>query len=160
MATTITLTVNGKTHEIALDYEDTPLLYVLRDDLGLKGTRFGCGDAQCGACTVLVGGKAEKSCEVAAVTIGKKPVTTVEGLGTLDDPHPIQKAVLDHQAGQCGYCLSGIVMKAAELYDKAGTRTRRDIKAHLDRNLCRCGAHARIVDAVEAALKAKAGDAS
>ena len=160
MATTITITVNGQTHEIALDYEDTPLLYVLRNDLGLKGTRFGCGDAQCGACTVLVGGKAEKSCEIAAVTIGKKPVLTVEGLGGVENLHPVQKAVLDHQAGQCGYCLSGIIMKSAELYARGGTPSRQDIKAHLDGNLCRCGAHARIVDAVEEALKARTGDAS
>jgi nicotinate dehydrogenase subunit A len=156
----IKLMVNGRTHEIALDYEDTPLLYVLRDDLGLKGTRFGCGDAQCGACTVLVDGKAEKSCEIVAVTIGAKPVTTIEGLGAVEDLHPVQKAVLDHQAGQCGYCLSGIIMKSAELYARGGTPSRQDIKAHLDGNLCRCGAHARIVDAIDEALRMKAEAAS
>lgn len=160
MARTITITVNGQSHDITLDFDDTPLLYVLRDDLGLKGTRFGCGDAQCGACTVLVGGRAEKSCEIAALTIGAKPVTTIEGLGTLDALHPIQQAVLDHQAGQCGYCLSGIIMKAAELHARGARPSRRDIKAHLDANLCRCGAHSRIVDAIEAVLKAGAGGAS
>ena len=160
MPARITLTVNGEARDIALDYDDTPLLYVLRDDLDLKGTRFGCGDAQCGACTVLVDGKAERSCEIAAVTLAGKAVTTIEGLGTLDRLHPVQKAILDHQAGQCGYCLSGIIMKSAELYERAGTPSRQEIKDHLDANLCRCGAHGRIVDAVEEVLRGKPGGAS
>ena len=159
MADKITLMVNGEARDVALDYEDTPLLYVLRDDLDLKGTRFGCGDAECGACTVLVDGEAQKSCEVAAATIVGKSITTIEGLGTLDHLHPVQKAVLDHQAGQCGYCLSGIIMKSAELYEKGGMPSRQEIKDHLDGNLCRCGAHARIVDAVQEALRSK-GDAA
>ena len=160
MPAKITLTVNGEATDIALDYEDTPLLYVLRDDLGLKGTRFGCGDAQCGACTVLVDGRAEKSCEITAATLAGKAITTIEGLGRPDNLHPVQKAVLDHQAGQCGYCLSGIIMKSAELYGLAGAPSRQEIKDHLDGNLCRCGAHGRIVDAVEEALRAKMGGAS
>ena len=159
MPNTITLTVNGRAHDVALDFEDTPLLYVLRDDLRLKGTRFGCGDAECGACTVLVDGKAEKSCEVAAAALAGKSIITIEGLGAPDRLHAVQKAVLGHQAGQCGYCLSGIIMKSAELYERGGTPSRQEIKDHLDGNLCRCGAHGRIVDAVEEAIASK-GDAA
>lgn len=159
MPNTITLTVNGRAHDVALDFEDTPLLYVLRDDLRLKGTRFGCGDAECGACTVLVDGKAEKSCEVAAARLAGKSITTIEGLGVPDHLHAVQKAVLDHQAGQCGYCLSGIIMKSVELYECGGMPSRQEIKDHLDGNLCRCGAHGRIVDAVEEAITSK-GDAA
>jgi aerobic-type carbon monoxide dehydrogenase small subunit (CoxS/CutS family) len=160
MPAKITINVNGTEREVALDYEDTPLLYVLRDDLGLKGTRFGCGDAQCGACTVLIDGRAERSCEVAAATLVNKSVTTVEGLGTAEHLHPVQKAVLDHQAGQCGYCLSGIIMKSAELFERGGAHSRQELKDHLDGNLCRCGAHGRIVDALTDALRAKRGGGS
>ena len=129
------LNVNGASHEIALDYADTPLLYVLRDDLKLKGTRFGCGTGECGACTVLIEGRAVKSCEVPAWSVEGKPIVTIEGLGTAHQLHPLQRAILDFQAGQCGYCLSGIIMKAAELIQSDAEHSRAKIVEALATNL-------------------------
>ena len=152
MSTTHHLIVNGNPHEVAVDPYDTPLLYVLRDDLGLKGTRFGCGDGDCGSCMVLVDGRAAKSCELPIWSVEGKSVLTVEGLGTLEQLHPIQQAILDFQAGQCGYCLSGIIMTAVELIQKDPHADRDKLVASLSSNLCRCGTHGRILRAIEAAM--------
>jgi nicotinate dehydrogenase subunit A len=154
MSTTHTIVVNGQPHRVTVDHYETPLLYVLRDYLGLKGTRFGCGNGSCGSCTVLVDGRAQRSCELPVWSIEGISITTIEGLGTLDRPHPLQRAFIDFQAGQCGYCLSGIIMTAAELIGSGAQLSREKIVAALDANLCRCGAHARIVNAIEAVWKA------
>jgi nicotinate dehydrogenase subunit A len=145
-------------YEVDIDDADTPLLYVLRDYLGLKGTRFGCGTGDCGACMVLVDGHAQKSCELAVGSVVNKPITTIEGLGHPDRPHPLQQAMIELQAGQCGYCLSGIIMTAAELIATNAKSSRQQIVEALSRapNLCRCGAHARIVKAIETAWKSVA----
>jgi nicotinate dehydrogenase subunit A len=153
MSTTHTLRVNDRRCEVAVDYEDTPLLYVLRNDLGLKGTRFGCGEGNCGACTVLIDGRAQRSCELPVWSVEGKSIMTIEGLGAIDRLHPLQQAFLDFQAGQCGYCLSGIIMTAVELIEAGGEPSRQRIVEALDRNLCRCGAHARVIGAIEAAWK-------
>ncbi|MGH7782104.1 MAG: (2Fe-2S)-binding protein [Candidatus Binataceae bacterium] len=153
MSTTHHLIVNQKAHEVTVDHYETPLLYVLRDDLGLKGTRFGCGNGQCGSCMVLVDGHAAKSCGLPVWSIEGKSVTTIEGLGTSGQLHPIQQAILEFQAGQCGYCLSGIIMTAAELIRSDWSPSRDKIVAKLDSNLCRCGAHGRIVKAIESAWR-------
>jgi nicotinate dehydrogenase subunit A len=146
----INLTVNGKPVSIAAD-GDTPLLDVLRNHLGLSGTKFGCGLEQCGCCMVLVDGQPEKSCGKAVSTVAGKKVTTIEGLGTPDCPHPLQQAFIDEQAGQCGYCLAGILVSAKALLDRNPSPTRRAIAEALDDNLCRCGSHHRIMRAVERA---------
>ena len=157
MGTTHTLRVNDKRHEVAVDYDDTPLLYVLRNDLGLKGTRFGCGEGNCGACAVLIDGRAQRACELPVWSVEGKSITTIEGigegLGASGRLHPLQQAFLDFQAGQCGYCLSGIIMTAMELIEAGGEPSRQKIVEALDRNLCRCGAHARIIAAIEAAWR-------
>ena len=151
----ISIRVNHKLYEVSIDDADMPLLYVLRDYLGLKGTRFGCGTGNCGACMVLVDGHAQKSCELPVASVGDRPITTIEGLGQLDRLHPLQQAMIELQAGQCGYCLSGIIMTAAELIGKSAEPSRQRIVQALSHapNLCRCGAHARIVKAIEAAWK-------
>jgi nicotinate dehydrogenase subunit A len=159
MSTTHNLMVNRQAHRVTVDHSDTPLLYFLRYDLGLKGTRFGCGTGHCGACTVLVDGRAQRSCELPVWSVEGKSITTIEGLGTPDRLHPLQQAVIEFQAGQCGYCLPGIIMTAAELIDKDAQPSRQKIVAALEKNLCRCGAHARIVKAIEAAWKKVAGRA-
>lgn len=146
----INLTVNGKPVRIAAA-GDTPLLDVLRNHLGLSGTKFGCGLEQCGCCTVLIDGKPEKSCGTAVSTVAGREVTTIEGLGTPDHPHPLQQAFIDEQAGQCGYCLAGIIVSAKALLDRNKSPTRREIAEALDENLCRCGSHVRIMRAVERA---------
>jgi len=153
MHTALHLIVNQKACDLAVDHRDTPLLYVLRDDLGLKGTRFGCGSGECGSCTVLLDGRAAKSCETPAWSCEGKAITTIEGLGTRERLHPIQQAILDWQAGQCGYCLSGIIMSAAELIESDQHPSRDKIVARLRSNLCRCGAHGGIVNAIEAAWR-------
>jgi nicotinate dehydrogenase subunit A len=151
-------TVNGKPVSVALDNEETPLLNVLRNELGLMGTRFGCGLEQCGSCMVLIDGKPEKSCGRPVWAIAGKTVTTVEGLGTRERPHPLQQAFLDEQAGQCGYCLSGILISAKALLDSNPSPTRAEIAEALDGNICRCGAHNRILRAVaKAATMLRAG---
>ena len=149
--TTIEFSVNGKPVSVALDNEDTPLLDVLRNDLGLMGTRFGCGLEQCGCCMVLIDGQPEKCCAKPVSSIAGKNVTTVEGLGTQDSPHPLQQAFLDEQAGQCGYCLSGILISAKALLAVNPSPTRTEIALALDGNICRCGSHNRILRAVEKA---------
>ena len=146
----IDLTVNGKAVSLAAD-GDTPLLDVLRNHLGLVGTKFGCGLEQCGCCLVLVDGRPEKSCGKALSTVAGKSVLTIEGLGTPDRPHPLQQAFLDEQAGQCGYCLPGILITAKALLDVNPAPSRREIALALDDNICRCGSHARILRAVERA---------
>ena len=153
MSTTHRLIVNREAHEVTVDHDDTPLLYILRDDLKLKGTRFGCGNGQCGACTVLLDARAAKSCDVPVWSVEGKSITTIEGLGTHERLHPLQQAILDFQAGQCGYCLSGIIMSAAELIQSDAHPSRKKIVEALAANLCRCGAHSRIVKAIESAWK-------
>ena len=148
----ITLNVNGKQHEIGADPE-TPLLYVLRNDLELNGAKYGCALTQCGACTVLINGAATRSCVTPVGSIEGNEVTTLEGLGTLDKLHPLQKAFIDEQAAQCGYCVSGMIMTAADLLNRNSQPQEADVRAALADNLCRCGTHNRIVRAVLRAAK-------
>lgn len=147
------LSINGKPHALPDETPaDTPLLDILRNTLGLTGTRFGCGLEQCGACMVLVDGQPVQSCNAALDSVAGKTITTVEGLAVADGTlHPLQQAFLDEQAGQCGYCLSGILMSAKALLDANPNPSRREIAAALDGNLCRCGSHVRILKAVERA---------
>ena len=130
---------------------DTPLLWVIRDELGLTGTKFGCGMAQCGACTVLMDGNAIRSCVTPVSAVQNKPVTTLEGLGTTKKLHRIQQAFIDEQAAQCGYCINGMIMTTKALLDKTPKPTDTEIKRALDGNLCRCGTHLRILRAVKRA---------
>jgi len=146
------LTVNGATRRANVE-PDTPLLYILRNDLELNGPRFGCGLSQCGACTVLVDGRPMRSCVTAVSTIGGKQITTLEGLGTRDRLHPLQKAFIEEQAAQCGYCTNGMIMTAKALLDKTPKPTEAQIKKALAANLCRCGTHNRVVRAVQRAAK-------
>jgi nicotinate dehydrogenase subunit A len=146
--------VNGKPVSVTLDNEETPLLNVLRNELGLMGTRFGCGLEQCGCCMVLVDGAPEKCCTKPVWSVAGKQVITVEGLGNAAKPHPLQQAFIDQQAGQCGYCLSGILISAKALLDKNPNPTRAQIATALDENICRCGSHNRIIRAVEKAAAA------
>ena len=148
-----TLAVNGERREVDVA-PSLPLLWALRDDLDLTGTRYGCGLEQCGCCMVLVDGQPSYACTREVGTVADRKVTTVEGLGTPAKPHPIQQAFLDEQAGQCGYCLSGIVMSAKALLDGNPNPSRADIVTALDKHLCRCGAHQRILRAVERAAVA------
>jgi nicotinate dehydrogenase subunit A len=141
--------VNGKTVSVSVDNEDTPLLDVLRNELGLVGTRFGCGLEQCGCCMVLIDGNPEKSCTKPVWNVAGKEITTVEGLGNAARPHPLQQAFIEEQAGQCGYCLSGILISAKALLDKNPKPSRTEIAEALDGNICRCGSHNRIIRAVE-----------
>ena len=147
------LTVNGRRHDVAVD-RATPLLYVLRNDLGLIATKYGCGIGRCGACTVLVEGRPERSCLVPVGDVVGRTVTTLEGLGSAGALHPLQQAFLDEQAIQCGYCTAGIVMTAAALLNENTQPDEAAITAALAENLCRCGAHVRIVRAVLRAAKA------
>ncbi len=144
----LTITVNGSRHQVQAT-PDTPLLYVLRNEMQLKGPRFGCGLAQCGACTVHVGGSAVRSCSFKVGDTGGKPVTTLEGLGTVRKPHPLQAAFIQEQAAQCAYCINGMIMQAAVLLKQNPTPTAAQIKTALNGNLCRCGTHMRIVRAVQ-----------
>jgi nicotinate dehydrogenase subunit A len=149
----ISLRVNGAVRAVPAE-PDTPLLYVLRNDLALNGAKFGCGLAQCGACTVLVDGKATRSCVTAIGTLGNAEITTIEGLGTPDKPHPLQQAFIAQQAAQCGYCINGMIMTAKELLDRQPGATEADVRSALAGNLCRCGTHNRIVNAVLRASQA------
>jgi nicotinate dehydrogenase subunit A len=153
MSTSVNLQVNGIFHNVIVDYHDTPLLYVLRDDLRLKGTRFGCGNGQCGACTVLVDGRAAKSCELPAWSLEGKAILTIEGLGNPEHLHPLQQAIVDFQAAQCGYCLPGIIMSAAELIQSNTPVSRAALAEKLKPSLCRCGTHTRILAALESAWR-------
>src|SRR5260370_11398167 len=146
----IPLIVNGSAVSVGAD-GDTPLLDVLRNHLGLVGTKFGCGEEQCGCCMVLIDGKPEKSCGKAVSAVAGKEILTIEGLGTAEAPHPLQQAFLDEQAGQCGYCLAGILISAKALLDSNPAPSRHEIALALDDNICRCGSHARILRAVELA---------
>ncbi len=146
------LRINGKTRMVAVE-ADTPLLYVLRNDLELNGPKFGCGLAQCGACTVLLEGKPVRSCVTPVSAVGKARVTSIEGLGTVDRPHPLQRAFIEEQACQCGYCGSGMVMSAKALLDRNPRPSEREIKQALNGHLCRCASHNRIVRAVQRAAK-------
>jgi nicotinate dehydrogenase subunit A len=153
---TLRFVVNGRAVEIDAD-ADAPLLEVLRNGLGLRGSRFGCGLEQCGACMVLLDGEPVYACTLAAGAAAGRNVVTVEGLGTPATPHPLQAAFLEEQAGQCGYCLSGILIAAKALLDRNPDPSRTEIAAALDRNLCRCGAHNRIMRAVARAAAALRG---
>jgi nicotinate dehydrogenase subunit A len=146
----ITLIVNGVTRSVDVE-SDTPLLYVLRDNLGVTGPKYGCGVAQCGSCTVLVDGEAKRSCVVPVGTVAGTAVTTVEGLGTPQQLHPIQAAFVEEQAAQCGYCTAGMVMSAKALLDKKPKPSEIEIREALAGNLCRCGSHVRVVRAVQRA---------
>ena len=147
MSEPITLYVKGVQHTVRAE-PDTPLLYILRNDLKLKGAKFGCGLGQCGSCMVLIDGHNVTSCDTPLWAAAGKEVTTVEGLGTPERPHPLQRAFLAEQAAQCGYCLSGILVTAAALLKRNPDPSDGEVRAALDRNLCRCGAHNRIVRAV------------
>ena len=149
----ITMRVNGAETTVTAD-PDTPLLYVLRNDLGLTSVRFGCGAGQCGACTVIVDGRARHACDMPLWSAAGGAIETVEGLAQRDPPHPLLKAFVDEQAGQCGYCLAGILMRAKALLDAEPQPSRAAIIAALDGNLCRCGSHVRILRAVERAAAA------
>jgi nicotinate dehydrogenase subunit A len=150
MSDTFVIDVNGAAREVRCD-RDTPLLYVMRNDLGLMGTRFGCGLGLCGACNVLVDGRPVHSCDTPIWSVAGKRITTVEGLGTEQDPHPVQREFLAHQAFQCGYCSSGMMISAAALLARSRNPDAAEVRQALNDNLCRCGTHQRIVDAVVAA---------
>ena len=146
------LIVNGSAVSVTAN-GDTPLLDILRNHLGLVGTKFGCGQEQCGCCMVLLDGQPAKSCGKPLSTVTGKEVVTIEGLGTAERPHALQQAFLDEQAGQCGYCLSGILISAKALLDYNPAPSRAEIAAALDDNICRCGSHVRILRAVERAAR-------
>ena len=149
----VTLVVNGQSHQLDVE-PDTPLLYVLRDDLALHGPKFGCGLGQCGACTVIMDGKAVRSCQTPVATMAGRTVTPLEGLGTVDRPHPLQRAFIEEQAAQCGYCINGMIMTATAFLGRRTAPTDREIRRALARNLCRCGTHQRIIRAVKRAATA------
>ena len=153
MAKTYTLRVNGKSVQVEADDPRMPLLNVLRNQLGLTGPHFGCGLGQCGACTVLVAGKAERSCSYVLGLVVGKDIVTLEGLGTSAKPHPLQQAFIDEQAVQCGYCINGMIMQAKALLDVNKSPSDNDIKQALADNLCRFGTHLRIIRAVKRAAK-------
>lgn len=158
MTNTVILNVNGIERSITAE-ADTPLLYILRNDLQLKGTRFGCGLGQCGACNVLIDGRNVQSCDTPLWAAAGKHITTIEGLGTPERLHPLQQAFIDEQAAQCGYCASGIIMSAKALLDRNPNPGEDEIRAALDRNLCRCGTHTRIVRAIQRAARSMAAGA-
>ena len=148
---TIAIEVNGRRHEAVAEPE-TPLLYVLRNDLKLKGARFGCGLGQCGSCTVLVDGKPVQSCDYPLSAAAGRKIVTIEGLGADGKLHPLQQAFIDEQAAQCGYCITGIIMSAKALLDAKRDPTDAEIREALEGNLCRCGTHTRILKAIRAAV--------
>ena len=144
---TISLKVNGAMRDVPAE-PDTPLLYVLRNDLALNGAKFGCGLSQCGACTVLIDGRPVRSCVVPVGDVGKSEVVTIEGLGSVDRPHPLQQAFIAEQAAQCGYCINGMIMTAKALLDTIPHPSEEEVREGLALNLCRCGTHNRIIRAV------------
>jgi len=152
MAELIELTVNGSKHRLPVP-ESTPLLYILRNDLQLNGAKFGCGLAQCGACTVLVDGEPVRSCSIEVGAVQGRAITTIEGLGSIAKPHPVQAAFITEQAAQCGYCINGMVMSSAALLQRNRQPSDREIRDALADNLCRCGTHARILRAVARAAR-------
>ena len=152
MPNSVALSVNGRSVTVSVDDPDTPLLYILRNDLGLHGPRFGCGLGQCGACTVHVDGEAVRSCITPVSAVGpQQKIVTLEGLGTPERPHPVQQAFIDEQAVQCGYCINGMIMQSAAFLAKNKKPSDADIRTALANNLCRCGTHVRIVRAVQRA---------
>jgi len=155
----IELKVNGRSYEVSAD-PDTPLLYVLRDDLQLNAAKFGCGLGQCGACTVLVDGAPTLSCVTPIMLLEGRQITTVEGLGSREDPGPLQRAFIEEQAAQCGYCIPGMMMRAQALLQRNPRATDAEIRAQLEPNLCRCGTHMRILRAIRRAATLMAGPAS
>jgi nicotinate dehydrogenase subunit A len=148
MMAAISLKVNGHVHSVDVDPE-TPLLYVLSDDLQLRGPKFGCGLAQCGACTVLIRGRAERSCILPVSAVNQDEVTTLEGLGIPEKPHPIQQAFIDEQAAQCGFCLSGVILTAEALLREHPRASDQDIRDAMSNVLCRCFAHTRMMRAIK-----------
>jgi nicotinate dehydrogenase subunit A len=148
----ITLKVNGRSRVVDTD-PGVPLLYVLRENLGLQGPKFGCGLAQCGACTVIMGSAAVRTCSVHVSAARNKSITTLEGLGSVAHPHPLQKAFIEEQAAQCGFCMNGIIMTAKVLLDSNPTPSETQIRQALDDVLCRCGSHLRIIRAIQRAAK-------
>lgn len=156
MSHAYTFKVNGQLRTVQVDDPEMPLLYALRDDLGLRGPRFGCGLGQCGACTVHVDGFAVRSCSVPVSKVAGQSITTLEGLGSPEKPHPIQQAFIDEQAAQCGYCINGMIMQAKALLDRNRHPSEQEIREALALNLCRCGTHARIIRAVQRAAAAMA----
>ncbi len=155
----LTLNVNGQQQAVEIA-PDTPLLYALRNDLKFNGAKFGCGLAQCGACTVHVDGKAVRACVTPVSAVVDKKITTIEALGNVEKPHPVQAAFIAEQAGQCGYCLNGMVMSATALLNTNKNPSDAEIRAALDGNLCRCGSHLRIIRAVKRAAKVMNGGAA
>jgi len=151
----LSLKVNGQSHSLDVD-PTTPLLYVLSDDLGLRGPKFGCGLGQCGACTVLVKGQAVRSCITAVESVQGLEIVTLEGLGTVDKPHPIQKAFIEEQAAQCGFCLNGVIMTAKAFLDKNPKATEKEIEQGMSRVLCRCFTHTRMLRAIGRARQGRA----
>jgi nicotinate dehydrogenase subunit A len=152
----ITLNVNGHTHEVDAD-PATPLLYVLRNDLKLNGAKFGCGLGQCGACTVMVDSEAVYSCLTPILLLQGRAIKTLEGLGTAEQPGPLQQAFIDEQAAQCGYCIPGMIMRAQALLERNPSPSDEQIRAHMNAGLCRCGTHMRILRAVHRASKTMQG---
>lgn len=148
-----TLTVNGQSCTVEAD-ADTPLLYILRNDLNLKGARYGCGAGQCGACAVIMDGKDVNSCDTPLWAAAGKSITTIEGIGNREEPHPLQQAFIDEQAAQCGYCITGIIMASKALLDRTSRPSDTDIDLALERHLCRCGTHNRIRKAIHRAAAA------
>ena len=148
----IELNINGRTHAIDAD-PNTPLLYVLRDHLALSGAKFGCGLGQCGACTVMVDGQATFSCLTPISLLPGRRIKTVEGLGTIERPGPLQRAFIDEQAAQCGYCIAGMIMRAQALLERNPSPSEAEIRRHMMPNLCRCGTHMRILRAVRRAAE-------
>jgi nicotinate dehydrogenase subunit A len=148
----ITLQVNGRAHAVDVD-PATPLLYVLRDTLQLNGAKFGCGLGQCGACTVLVDGAAVYSCITPVSLLEGRQIRTVEGLGTIEEPGPMQQAFMEEQAAQCGYCIAGMMMRAQALLEKNAAPSEAEIREHMNPGLCRCGTHMRILRAVARAAE-------
>jgi nicotinate dehydrogenase subunit A len=155
----MSLNVNGQVRAVDAD-ADTPLLYVLRDHLGLDGAKFGCGLGQCGACTVIVDGQAIFSCVTPISVLGGRAIRTLEGLGTPDNPAPLQRAFIDEQAAQCGYCIAGMIMRAQALLDVNPSPTDAEIRRQMTPNLCRCGTHMRILRAIHRVADAKRSVAS
>jgi nicotinate dehydrogenase subunit A len=151
----VSLRVNGRTHAVTVE-PDTPLLYVLRNDLKLNGPKFGCGRGQCGACTVILDGRAVRSCVTSVGDVRDSEIVTLEGLGSRDNLHPVQRAFIEEQAAQCGYCMSGMIMQAKAFLDQIAKPSEAEIKAAMAANLCRCGSHAQIVRAVQRVAAARA----
>ena len=148
----LTLKINGRTHRLEVD-PATPLLYVLSDDLGLRGPKFGCGQGQCGSCTVLVKGQPMRSCITAVKDVQDAEITTLEGLGTIEKPHPLQRAFIDEQAAQCGFCVNGVILTAKALLDKNPRPSDRQIQQAMAGVLCRCFTHVRMYRAIKQAAK-------